>query len=483
MKYELSDLGDACRVADRYGEDLLRTVDTKKWYRWRKTCWERIDKVEVENLVAETTEDLIANPGTSDPDLRAAIRKHAIKSQSTNKIEAISKRLCGVAVDRGDRIDVPLDRGRRIGIPIYSEVLDGDLDLIGTPIGPIDLRTGRLLQPQRGFLITKSTSVSSDSSVPTPLWDSLMRFVCDVPGGGPELEKWIQTTFGYFLTGHNTEQVFFILWGRGCNAKSTVIQAVGDILGDYTKAISQETLMASSYHKGGEARSDLAKLQGARYIPAVESSQQGKLDEVTVKLLTGGDYIVARALYQEEKQFRNQGKLILATNNKPAVREFTHAMWRRIRLIPFTNQVEDPDPLYGERLKDEYAGILAWMVEGARLWYENGLGIHPIVGLATADYADEMDTLAPFFDECCEIDPRQDWYEPIQHLHARYTAWCESIGTEPISTNAFSRYVTQKFGLESKHVRGQGRVRRGIRIIGSDAQGNTTVEVLQGEMC
>lgn len=463
---DLTEHGDAIRIADRYGRDLLFTLDTGKWYRWRGRCFENVNRAEVENIVRREMERLLSEPGTKDPVQREAIRKHAVRSLNQHKIKQITELLRSTPVNRADGVNVPLTRSRTEPIPVYSEVLDSHGGLLGTPSGPVDLVRGELIEPRRELLITLSTSTTPDFESDCPLWNNLINLVADVSGGGESLAGWIQKMCGYFLTGSSDEQSFFILWGRGCNGKSTFINAISDILGDYTQAISQQTLMV---HKGqaGEARPDLAKLRGARFVPAVESAEQGRLDEITVKQLTGGDLVVARALYQDEVQFRFAGKIVLATNNRPTIREYTPAMWRRIKLVPFVNQIADPDPHYGRRLQQEYPAILAWLIEGARRWYEEGLGTHPVVDIATANYADEMDNLAPFFEECCEVEPNQrDWYEPTAAIFSRYEKWCEDIGVEPVvKANGLGRYITQKFGLESVHKWGVGKVRIGIRLV------------------
>lgn len=101
-----------------------------------------------------------------------------------------------------------------------------------------------------------------------------------------------------------------------------------------------------------------------------------RLAEGLVKQLTGGDTVSARKLYSEFFQFRPEFKLWLAANHKPVIRGTDQAIWRRIRLIPFTvtipEQEQDPDLV--RKLTAELPGILRWAVDGCLAWQRSRLG-------------------------------------------------------------------------------------------------------------
>ena len=59
-----------------------------------------------------------------------------------------------------------------------------------------------------------------------------------------------------------------------------------------------------------------------------------------MKEITGGDTIAARFLYGEHFEFRPAFKLWLVTNHLPRVDGGDDAIWRRLRLIPFTVSFE-----------------------------------------------------------------------------------------------------------------------------------------------
>jgi putative DNA primase/helicase len=122
------------------------------------------------------------------------------------------------------------------------------------------------------------------------------------------------------------------------------------------------------------------------------------VNESLVKSLTGTDRVAARFLYAEAFEFLPTFKLWLAANHKPVIRGTDTAIWRRIRLVPFTVEIPEGerDPELPNRLRAELPGILAWAVQGCLLWLESGLGVPDQVRAATDAYRRESDILGAF---------------------------------------------------------------------------------------
>ena len=181
-----------------------------------------------------------------------------------------------------------------------------------------------------------------------------------------------------------------------------MLQTISALLRDYAKQTPTETLLVL---RGDGVRNDLARLQGARFVYASEAEGERKLAEALVKQLTGGDTLTARFLYQEHFEFQPAFKIWLAVNHKPRVQGTDHAIWRRIRLLPFTVTIPaaEQDKRLTERLQGELPGILRWAVEGCRLWQHEGLEPPSAVKRATGDYQAEMDVIAAFIQDCCVL--------------------------------------------------------------------------------
>ena len=153
-------------------------------------------------------------------------------------------------------------------------------------------------------------------------------------------------------------------------------------------------------NSNNSANTDIAHLKGARLVTSVEPNEGMRLNEGLIKQLTGDDMVTARKLYGDEFEYRPEFKLWLATNHKPTIRGTDLGIWRRIHIIPFTKIIpeEKVDKNLGEKLREEMPDILAWAMEGYRLWKYEGLHKPKAVEDSVKEYRTEMDVLAAFLE-------------------------------------------------------------------------------------
>lgn len=281
------------------------------------------------------------------------------------------------------------------------------------------------------------------------MWEA---FLSRIFAGDGELIRFVQKAVGYSLTGSTEEQCFFILYGAGANGKSTLIQTISALLKDYARQTPTETLLVQ---RGDGPRNDLARLQGARFVSASEVEGGRKLAEALVKQLTGGDTLTARYLYKEHFEFQPTFKIWLAVNHKPGVQGTDHAIWRRMRLLPFTVTIPaaEQDKRLTEKLQAEQPGILRWAVEGCRAWQQEGLEPPSAVKRATGDYRAEMDVIAAFIQDCCVLG---DTHEvSSKALYEEYTGWCAQMDETPVTRKALATVLKER-GCISGHNRSGG---------------------------
>ena len=174
----------------------------------------------------------------------------------------------------------------------------------------------------------------------------------------------MQRAAGYSLTGLTTERVLFVLHGVGRNGKSTLLETLREVLGDYATVAPTELLLVRRAARA--SRTTWPGCKGARFVTAAETDEGRRLAEGVVKAMTGGDTITARFLHAEFFDFRPQFKLWLSTNHKPVIRGTDAGIWDRIRLIPFTVRIpdEEVDPDLPAKLRAEAPGILNWLLAG-----------------------------------------------------------------------------------------------------------------------
>jgi len=245
--------------------------------------------------------------------------------------------------------------------------------------------------------MTKVSPVIYDPEAQCPVWK---KFLKEIFGKNRDLINFVQRALGWALTGDTSSQAMFILYGNGANGKSTFINTVMKLMGNYATSTPTETFMQK---KGDQASNDIARLNGRRFVSAMEAEYGGKLAEAVIKRLTGDDVISARFLYGEFFDFIPTFKIFMATNHKPKIGGMDNAIWRRIRMIPLEVSFSEDkqDRMLSRKLGNELPGILTWIVEGTLKWRKEGLGNTPAVLEATPAYRHEMSAIETFLGEMC----------------------------------------------------------------------------------
>lgn len=431
--YRLTELGNAERFRDQHGENVRFVPAWKKWLLYDGRRWKVGADDKIRRLAHKTAKNLYAIAAQEpDDDKAAKISGWAKQSCKSSSISAMIKEASAL-------------------LAIDSSALDSNPWLFNCWNGTINMRTGAFHTHCKDDWLTKITPISYDPDSEAPLFKSVLH-TCFA--GNKELIDFVRRFTGYCMTGSTKEQCIIIWWGGGANGKSTIINPIAEALGDYAQTTRPETLMIK---KSEGIPSDLAKLKGARLVTAAEAEDGHRLAESAIKQMTGGEKIQARALYQDWFEFVPEFKILLCTNHKPIIRGDDHAIWRRIRLIPFNITIpeQDRDKDLPEKLRDELPGILAWMVKGAAEWMKNGLGNPAEVKEATKSYQSEQDIISIFLDSCCTINPGID--VEAQQLYKEFCRWCSNEGHRKITQTKFGKMITD-LGFKRTRTPGVGRV-------------------------
>jgi putative DNA primase/helicase len=357
-------------------------------------------------------------------------------------------------------IDRMVDLAKEL-LVVEDSALDGNPWLLNTETCTIDLRTGVYYPHDARDLLTKIAPVKAKLNAPHPVFDAFLK---RITSDDKQLAEYIQKAVGYSLTGDATEQVFFFVFGKsGSNGKSTLVNIIRDMLGEYATHTPTETLQTKNYDNAIPA--DLARLEGVRMVTAVESNVNRQLDEAKVKAMTGGDPITARLLYKDYSTFTPQFKLWMVANDRPRVRATDDAMWRRIRVIPLNVKIPpgEVDPELSTKLKAELPGILSWAVQGALMWQRNRLAEPESVKAASADWRESVDHVRRFVTETLITGCALDEQVKAGELHSLFKTWCVHLGELPLSPGKFKARLEEAFDLTHVHTKG-GSVWRGVRM-------------------
>lgn len=433
--FPLTDLGNAERLADTYS-DRLKHVNGLGWLDFDGIRWVDAQKVVTRLAKRAVREMAIGAKTITDSGIKEAAIAWSKVSESSGKINSM------IALAENE--------------PRLSASI-GDFDtsdwLFNCKNGTLDLHTGKLNPHNSRDFITKTAHIDFLPGAIAPTWSGFLDRIFD---GNDDVISFIQKAVGYSLTGDVSEQCFFILYGEGANGKTTFLESIRAIMGDYVKQTDFNTF---SDRRSGGTRNDLAALLGSRLVVASEVPQGSRLAESLVKQITGGDRLSVRFLYKEFFEYKPRFKVWLATNRKPLITGNDHAIWRRVRLIPFpvTIPYEEQDRALLGKLIKEKAGILNWALEGCMRWQSERLGAPPEIQKATKEYQEEMDTVGAFINESCSL--RKNSREKSSRLYQAYLDWCDSNSTSSVNQKEFSNGLVE---------RGFIRVRKndGVHFIG-----------------
>ena len=326
--------------------------------------------------------------------------------------------------------------------------------------GTLNLKNGELRSHIREDLITKLVPIDYSPEATCPRW---LQFLEQITDGDDDLTRFLQKSVGYSLTASIREQCFFILHGTGANGKSTFVNVVSALLGDYAIHTRSETLLIG---RGDQIANDIARLDGARFVAAGEIELGRRLAEGLVKQMTGGDKLTGRFLYHEFFDFEPRFKLWLAVNHTPRVSGTDDAVWRRIRLVPFSVTIPEgrQDRDLEEKLKQELPGILAWAVEGCELWQTEGLKSPKAVAAATQAYRDDSDVIAAFIHEKCQTGRTCEISKA--DLYNAFVKWCLESGDDATSKREFGRCIAERGYKDDRKGDSRTRTWVGIKLKG-----------------
>ncbi len=437
----LTDLGNAERFAQQRGAYNRYCYEWGQWLTYHQGRW-RADRPDLVMKAAKDTVRTIYGEAKDEPDekKRKAIAAWAYRSEAHQRITAM------LALAQSE-------------LPLPLAQLNADPWLLNCANGTVNLRTGLLQEHRAEDWLTHQTTVAYDHTATSPVW---LSFLSRIFNANDDLISFVQRGLGYSMTASVREQCMFFLYGTGSNGKSTLLGTVQDVLGkDYSMQATSEFLLDK---KGGSDHpTERADLFQKRFVSTIEVENGRRMAEALMKQLTGGDRIRARRMRENFWEFAPSHKIWLAANHKPTIKGNDHGVWRRIHMVPFTITIPDSekDVTLGDKLRAEQAGILAWLVQGSRLWLNEGLNPPQEVRKATAEYRAEMDVLASFLAERCEINPNARI--KTKDLYSAYGAWCDEMGERKETGKAFGVLLAER-GFEPGKS-SNDRLWKGLRLL------------------
>jgi putative DNA primase/helicase len=460
--FPLTDLGNAERFRERYRNRLRYWAAKETWLEYNGKRW---NGVRARQIVKRAEHDTVRAIQDEAEAVRKSGRRDVPDALPGSLDYLFEQKRNGTEILYSDKIArwgrsseslKNISALSKLGdayLAVYTDELDADKMKINVNNGTLVVARksdGDYISFQShdpADLITKISPVDFDPGAQCPEYDKFLTRVHPSEAMRIFLHQWL----GLSLTGDVSEQKLVYLYGFGANGKSVLMDTAGYIAGDYGETVPIETFLDSGRARSaGQASPDLAILPGVRMLRTSEPEQNSKLAESMVKLVTGGEPMLARHLNKGFFKFYPQFKLTISGNHKPKISGADDGIWRRFQLVPFNVSIpkEERDRKLSEKLINEASGILNRLLDGLRLWCDRGLIEPDEVTAATAEYRSLSDPLSRFLSACVETSPSDRIQSSV--LYAVFEAWCKSAGESVWKQKGFSMAMDER-GFKRKH--------------------------------
>lgn len=426
-QYDMTDTGNAQRLRDRFKGNIRYSYTRRRWMYWTGKVWHYDETGEIKKLA-----DLIVDEMKTEAFRVEDEKERELKLKFANK-----------TANSTGKVNMITEAQHLDGIPLLIDELDCYVDYLNVQNGIVNLRNGELIPHDSTFMMSKICACEYDyvGEKKPKRW---LQFLDEVTNGDKELQHYLQKCVGYSMTGSVREQCAFFLYGIGNNGKSTFLETVAEILGDYASNAQPDTIMMKKFGEG--VGSDIARLRSARMVTTEEPTEGVRLNEGLIKQLTGGGKVTCRFLYGDEFEYSPEFKIWIATNHKPVITGTDVGIWRRIRLIPFEVNIpaDKVDKQLKYKFREEMPQILRWAIEGCMLYRKEGLNPPKCVLDATQEYKAEMDLIATFMDACIVIDYNSVEAIPANELYSIYTEWARANNEYVMTSRKFFGEITKR---------------------------------------
>lgn len=448
--FPFTDLGNSERLVHLYGDRIRYCNQNNAWYVWSGCQWECEHKMRVTKLAHSTVRSIL-NEATDVRLTKAEaklITKHAFNSENATRMKAM------------------VEQARPM-VSILQDELDAHPMLLNVANGIVDLKTGQLLPHDPNLLLSQMANVTFDSNAKSPKWDAFVDWCFK---GDQELINFVQKAAGYSMAGEIYAQSFYILYGDSDNGKSTFMDTIRFLLGDYGDEAPDSLLIKQ---KHGSHPTEIAGLKGKRLITSSEFEKNTPLNVKRVKQLTN-QTIKGRFMGGDFFTFIQQHTIWVDTNHKPVIKDNNNGIWKRVKLIPFLNKIPKSKMIGGltaKFLAEESSGILNWLIEGCLHYRREGLDETSVMAEAKRDYQSEQDVIGAFLNDCCVTDNPND-VVITSALFKTYQAWCAENNERALSNNVFGREIKAR-GFEATRTE-KARKYKGISLRMTANDGNVS---------
>lgn len=444
--FNLTDYGNAERLAKQYGDIIRYSPERKSWLVWTCKVWEwDLGGVRIAKLAKKAARNIYREAADeTDDDRRKELVKHAIATERQVRLDAMIESLKSEP-----------------GIAVMLAELDTSHWLLNVNNGTIDLKTGVLKPHDPANMITELLPIDYDPAAVSGEWNA---FLDRIFNSNADLIAYIQRGMGYSITGDQSEQVFFFCYGSGFNGKSTLLNTCRLVMGNYATQVPPTAFMVDKTKRGGPDEA-ISSLKNKRLVCSTELEDGQRLSVSLVKRMTGGEPLWCEHKFERGYNFQPTHKLWLSGNHEPTITDTTNSIWYRLKKIPFTIEIPEGEREkgYAEKLAAGHtAAILTWLVKGCAEWVKIGDLVEPeAVKQAVAEYRAQQDILHDFILECCHFEKNATIL--TRELWEAYKTWCSDNDIYQLGQRKFYERIREKGVMDARGT-GNKPVFRGIQL-------------------
>lgn len=410
--YTEDDIGNANLLADRVRGRYRYIWEEKKYYRWDGTVWVRDVGEKILQEWVAITEEMV----------QSGRDKWATRSRGMGRVTA--------AINGAKAFDLT-----------FSANDWAPQRLVNLKNGVLDPKTKEFTEHAAEYLMTHKFGTSY---IPGATCARFEKFMEDaVPD--PDMRAYVQRALGYSLLGSPGGRSIFLIYGPSGTGKSTLIETIRSVFGDYGSTAASGTFRQSS---NNGPTPDLHSLRGRRFVTTSETSESAVFDEDLLKRISGRDGVTSRTLYGEPVEWIPECVLWVATNNPPKFNSDDDAIWRRTKLIPFTTVFRGDNEIeYFARdyLIPEAPGILNWLLAGLEAYLTGGLQEPEEIEQLAIQQRNESDSVARFLQDRMAdglIQLEEGAQISAKDLHDQYLIWARQVGERGLGNRRFGLRLT-----------------------------------------
>lgn len=466
--YSLDDTGNAERFYDYFGEYFKYNKTDKCFMFWNGKTWVYDTKDYVRKYankilgvlkaeIKDTEREIEEASKMEEPKVPIAELQELLKAQYLNFKRVSNKAGKDAMISEIQSLH---------NIPVENHELDTQEELLNTDSGVVNLRTGDVKPHDRSYKLSKNTNCKVSFDEPKVF----LKFLKDIFWRNNEEETqqlidFVQLALGDSLFARQNKDKLYILYGNGSNGKSTFINMITRIFGDYGTTMNSD-LLISKNNSSQSTEFSLSSLTGKRFVSTSETAEGKKMDTVAMKQMLSGEQISVQKKYGSQYNMTPFFSPWMSTNNKPVIRDTDYGTWRRIYLIPFINKFDDSkkDVNMPKKLAAEMPQILGWMIKGAVKVYNLNYQIDKPKCLeeALVEYKTEFDTIQVFLNDMCVVFPGKTI--SAQTLFEKYKNWARQNEEFLYSESKFRTEITKR-GFKLVKDLNNGLLYEGLKLI------------------